>query len=127
MEAAKRINYCINEKGMKVYIHCTSSCTRSTSAVILYMCLYLRTVTYKQQWRNPEEVADYVKRCHSLSHPNMTIIHAAIRTWKSVQDQELHSLEQERENLLRKIGQEADRLRKLALEKLMAERDQKIR
>jgi len=47
MEAANRLNYCINEKGMKVYIHCTSSCTRSVSAVILYMCLYVRTVTYK--------------------------------------------------------------------------------
>jgi hypothetical protein len=36
-------------------------------------------------------------------------------------------LEQERENLLRKIQLEADRLRKLALEKLIAERDEKVR
>ena len=93
MEVASRLNYCINEKGMKVYIHCTSSCTRATSAVILYMCLYLRTVTYKQQWRNPEEAAEYVRSCHRLSHPNLRIVHSALRTYQSVQDQELRTLE----------------------------------
>jgi len=81
MEAASRLNYCINEKGMKVYIHCTSSCTRATSVIILYMCLYLRTVTYKQQWRNPEEAAEYVRNYHRLSHPNMKAIHSALRTY----------------------------------------------
>lgn len=93
MEAASRLNYCINEKGMKVYIHCTSSCTRATSAIILYMCLYLRTVTYQQQWRSPEEAAGYVKSYHSLSHPNLLIVRSALRTYQSVQDQELRGLE----------------------------------
>ena len=93
MEVASRLNYCINEKGMKVYIHCTSSCTRATSAIILYMCLYLRTVTYKQQWRNPEEAAEYVRGCHRLSNPNLRIVHSALRTYQSVQDQELRTLE----------------------------------
>ena len=50
MESANRLNHLINEKKMKVYIHCKSSVTRAPSAVIAYLCLYVRTYNYKKQW-----------------------------------------------------------------------------
>lgn len=64
MESANRLNYLINEKKMKVYVHCTSSCTRAPSVVIAYLCLYVRTYNYKKQWEHPTEVAEFVKRFH---------------------------------------------------------------
>lgn len=41
-EAATSLNTLINEKKLRVYIHCTSSLTRAPSAIITYLCLYLK-------------------------------------------------------------------------------------
>ena len=50
MEAAARLNHLINEKKMKVYVHCKSSVTRAPSVAIVYLCLYVRTYNYRKQW-----------------------------------------------------------------------------
>lgn len=41
-DAAKTLNTLINEKKLRVYVHCTSSLTRGPSAIITYLCLYLK-------------------------------------------------------------------------------------
>ena len=43
LEAARKLNQMVNELGLKVYVHCTSSYTRSVTVVIVYLCLYLQT------------------------------------------------------------------------------------
>ena len=64
METAQRLNHLINEKKMKVYLHCTSSVTRAPTAAIVYLCLYVRTYNYKKQWKDHHDVAGFVKKHH---------------------------------------------------------------
>lgn len=41
-EAAQRLNNLINDRGLKVYLHDTSSITRAPTVAVIYMCLFLR-------------------------------------------------------------------------------------
>jgi predicted protein tyrosine phosphatase len=69
-DASVAIDHLINEKDKKVYVHCTSSITRSPSAVITYLCLFMRA----SDWKNPQRVAALVKDFHKIAHPNMVAI-----------------------------------------------------
>jgi len=42
IEAAKRLNWLINEKNCKVYIHDTAGATRAPCVAIVYTCLYMK-------------------------------------------------------------------------------------
>ena len=57
----------------------------------------------------------------------MRVVHRSIKAYQSVQDQVLKNLQVERADLMKNAGQEADRLRKLNHERLIAERDMKMR
>lgn len=57
-------------KNSKIYVHCTSSCTRSPSVVLTYLCLYVRA----HKFRDPVGVAHLIKSCHKPSFPNMRAV-----------------------------------------------------
>jgi predicted protein tyrosine phosphatase len=65
----------VNERNQRVYIHCTSSITRSPTLAIVYLCLFV----ISDDWSQPQKVADFIKQYHKFSFPNMT---AALRTIK---------------------------------------------
>ena len=46
MKGAEQLNHLINDKKMKVYVHCTSSSTRAPSVAITYLSLYVRTLNF---------------------------------------------------------------------------------
>ena len=48
--------------------------TRAPSAIITYMCLFLKA----QDWNNPNKVASDVKDFHKVSYPNMSAVHSTI-------------------------------------------------
>ena len=56
LDAAVLLNTLINDKKIKIYIHCTSSLTRAPSAIITYLCLYLKHI----DWPNPLSVSHFV-------------------------------------------------------------------
>jgi hypothetical protein len=59
-EAARALNTLINEKKLRVYIHCTSSLTRGPSAIVTYLCLYLK----HREWIQPLNVSTFVRGYH---------------------------------------------------------------
>jgi len=42
IEAVKRLNWLINDKKCKVYLHDTAGATRAPSVAIIYTCLYMK-------------------------------------------------------------------------------------
>jgi hypothetical protein len=68
----------------KIYVHCTSSCTRSPSVVLVYLCLYVRA----QKFKDPVAVAQLIKTCHRPSFPNMKAVQHVIKTNMHIQDAE---------------------------------------
>jgi len=71
-------------KNSKIYVHCTSSCTRAPSAVNVYLCLYVRA----HKFRDPDAVAHMIKTCHRPSYPNMKAVKHVISTNMHIQDAE---------------------------------------
>jgi len=92
MEAAKRLNYLINEKKMKVYMHDTSSATRAPSVAITYMCLYMK----HDNWQNEKLVESYVKSNHNYSTPNMHIVQKTINNNVHIRDTVLKEINDEK-------------------------------
>lgn len=79
-EAAQRLNNLINDRGLKVYLHDTSSITRAPTLTVIYMCLFLR----HQDWQNPDKVEKYVKQFHPLGEPNMYAVRKVIELYKHI-------------------------------------------
>ena len=87
-EAAVRLNDLINVRGLKVYLHDTSSITRDPTLAIVYICLFLR----HPDWQDPEAVEKYVKQLHPIGEPNMFAVKNTIETYKHIQKAEAHKL-----------------------------------
>ena len=92
MEAAKRLNYLINEKKMKVYLHDTSGATRAPSVAITYMCLYMK----HSNWSNEKLVESYLKFNHPYSTPNMYITQMTINNNVYIRDALLKEINDEK-------------------------------
>jgi len=73
IESATQLNYLVNEKQQRVYVHCTSAITRGPSVALVYFSLFIK----HHEWQNPQRVADFIRNHHKVSFPNMT---AALRT-----------------------------------------------
>ena len=88
LEGAMRLNQLLNEAKLKVYIHDTSSCTRAPSAVLVYLCLFVKDKNYA----TPEIVAQMIKQHHQNSFPNMYAVNQTILANKHIQDQIVQSM-----------------------------------
>ena len=64
----------------KVYVHCTSSVTRSPTLVNCYLCLYIIAV----DWQNPMLVQNLIKHYHAPAFPNMKAINHVIKANKHI-------------------------------------------
>lgn len=56
----------VEEKGLKVYVHCTAGMGRAPACVVTYLCLY--------QGMDPDEADLYVKQFRKVSVPNLRAI-----------------------------------------------------
>jgi hypothetical protein len=79
-EGATRLNDLINGRGLKVFLHDTSSITRGPTLAIVYLCMYLR----HPDWQNPEAVEKYLKKLHPIGEPNMLAVHNTIEAYKHI-------------------------------------------
>ena len=70
------------EKGLKVFVYCTSGMTRAPTLVIAYLCLYLK----HKNWQNPNDVSMYVFNEYFWSVPNMKAVFRMLREYKQFQE-----------------------------------------
>lgn len=73
--AAQHMNDLINEKGHTLYIHDSSSITRSPTLVLTYLCLFVRIRTYE----NLPEACSLIKQYHSVSTPNTKVLQKTLK------------------------------------------------
>ena len=73
-DAAKVLNDMINNKGLKVYVHCTAGMGRAPACVLVYLCLFKKLSC----WENPTAVDQLVKSYRKVSVPNMRAVYAAV-------------------------------------------------
>jgi len=57
IEAAMKLNWLINEKNCKVFIHDTAGATRAPNVAIVYTCLYMK----HQFWENEKSIEKMIK------------------------------------------------------------------
>jgi hypothetical protein len=91
-----QLNQLINDRKQRVYVHSTSSMTRAPTLIILYLCLFVLT----EDWENPYKVADFIRKFHKISCPNMRAILRVIKENKHIQDKIIAEREEERSRKL---------------------------
>jgi hypothetical protein len=84
LKAVVKLHDLINVQNHTVYVHCTSAVTRAPTVAITYMCLFIKNHHYKQ----PNLIAQYVKKQHSVSFPNMKAVHAVLKNNSGIQNLE---------------------------------------
>ena len=84
LKAVVNLHDLINVKNHTVYVHCTSSVTRAPTVAIAYICLFIKNHQYKQ----PNLIAQYVKKHHAVSFPNMKAVHAVLKSNTGIQNME---------------------------------------
>jgi predicted protein tyrosine phosphatase len=65
----------VNVEGLSVFVHCTSGLSRAPAVIIIYLCLYKK----HKSWRNPDDVAHFVKAFNHKITPNMKIVNKCIQ------------------------------------------------
>jgi len=60
----------INNKGLKVYVHCTAGMGRAPATVLAYLCLYKQV----ECWADVQAVDKYVKSYRKVSTPNLRAV-----------------------------------------------------
>lgn len=73
--AAQYLNDMVNNKGHRVYIHCSSGITRAPSVVLTYFCLFKRV----ESWRDIEKADNYLTSHYRVCHSNKTVVSQIIR------------------------------------------------
>jgi protein-tyrosine phosphatase len=61
----------INEKGLRVYVHCTAGMGRAPACVLAYLCLFKKV----HCWNNPTEVDLFIKKYRKVSVPNLKAVY----------------------------------------------------
>ena len=70
MDAAIALNDMVNNKKLKVYVHCTAGMGRAPASVAVYYILFKRIACYKDQYA----VDQFIKKYRKVSTPNMRAI-----------------------------------------------------
>ena len=89
MDAAITLNDMVNNKGLKVYVHCTAGMGRAPASVICYYILYKKVSC----WRDPVACDRLVKQYRKVSTPNLRAIGNAINNpaFKNLQNRQPES------------------------------------
>ena len=73
-DGAKTLNDMINNKGQKVYVHCTAGMGRAPACVLVYLVLFKKVSC----WQDPKAVDLFIKSSRKVSTPNMRAIGNAL-------------------------------------------------
>lgn len=73
-DGAKTLNDMINNKGQKVYVHCTAGMGRAPACVLVYLVLFKKVSC----WQDPRAVDLFIKSYRKVSIPNMRAIANAL-------------------------------------------------
>jgi protein-tyrosine phosphatase len=65
----------INERNLRVYVHCTAGMGRAPATVLVYMCLFLNY--------DPDEADLYVKNWRKVSVPNLRAVKEVVSRYKN--------------------------------------------
>ena len=77
-DAASILNQMINEKGLKVYVHCSSGIGRAPAVVVAYLCIF--------KGMDTEESRKFVKLHRARSEPNMTAVNYIVNKYKKINE-----------------------------------------
>jgi protein-tyrosine phosphatase len=73
--ASQYLNDMVNNKGHRVYIHCSAGITRAPTVVLLYLCLFKR----HKSWRDIDQVDQYLSSHYVVSYPNRQLVSQIIK------------------------------------------------
>ena len=79
-----KLNDMINNKGQKVYVHCTAGMGRAPATVMLYLCLFKKV----EFWNDIEAVDKYIKSFRMCSTPNLEAVSSVIEENRHFQSQQ---------------------------------------
>ena len=114
--ATQYINDLVNNKNLKVYLHCTSGVIRSSTVALAYLCLYKRI----HSWHNIHATRNFIVECNSSSLPNTYLVEQIVNDNYEFQSKQtdINSLkDMKRKEIIMKYDQKAKILKELALEK----------
>lgn len=66
----KCLNDMINNKKLKVFVHCSSGISRAPTVVLAYLCLFKRV----PEWSNIIKTSKYFKEHYHVAFPNKYIV-----------------------------------------------------
>ena len=69
-ESAKVLDDMLNNKKLKVYVHCTAGMGRAPACVLVYLCLYKKVSC----WNDIRAVDAWVKSYRKVSTPNLRAV-----------------------------------------------------
>lgn len=72
--AAQYLNDMVNNKGHRVYIHCSSGISRAPSVILTYLCLFKRV----ECWKDIDKADQFLMTHYHVSHPNKVIVNQII-------------------------------------------------
>jgi predicted protein tyrosine phosphatase len=73
--ASQYLNDMVNNKGHRVFIHCSSGITRAPTVALLYLCLFKR----HNSWRDVDQVDQYLSSHYHVSYPNRNLVSQIIK------------------------------------------------
>jgi hypothetical protein len=65
----------VNNKGLKVFVHCASGHTRAMTVVILYLAFYKK----HRDWNDLDKLSKQLSQEYDLSFPNLKAVEKIIQ------------------------------------------------
>ena len=96
-KAAKILNTLINKQGHKVFVNCTTGCSRATTLLIVYFAMFCR----HPDWNNIQSLEQLVSTCNPRSSPNMLAVMQILNDNKAYRQEQLALREKEERDRLR--------------------------
>ena len=84
LQAVIKLNDLINVQKHTVFLHCSSSVTRAPTVATAYLCLFIKNHQYKQ----PNVIAQYVKKFHPVSFQNLKAVDSVVENNEGIQNME---------------------------------------
>jgi len=82
--AAELLNDMLNNKGLKVYVHCTAGMGRAPATVLAYLCLYKKI----ESWQDIVASDQFIKSYRKVSTPNLRAVSNVIQSNKEFQEKQ---------------------------------------
>ena len=80
--AAQYLDDMINDKGLRVFVHCATGITRAPTLAIIYLALTKR----HKDWKDPKKLESAIRKSHIDSFPNFAVAERVVKDNKDFQD-----------------------------------------